>query len=60
MNIAIIGCGYVGYAVAQYWKQNNDLVITATTTTPFKVDKLKEVANQVEIVMNGINKVIVI
>ncbi|WP_414619586.1 SDR family oxidoreductase [Calothrix sp. CCY 0018] len=50
MNIAIIGCGYVGYAVAKYWKQNSDLVITATTTTPSKVTRLEEVANKVEIV----------
>ncbi len=50
MNIAIIGCGYVGYAVAKYWKQNSDLVITATTTTPAKVTRLEEVANKVEIV----------
>ncbi|BAY84303.1 NAD-dependent epimerase/dehydratase [Calothrix parasitica NIES-267] len=50
MNIAIIGCGYVGCAVAKYWKQNNDLVITATTTTTAKVSTLQEVANKVEIV----------
>ena len=50
MNIAIIGCGYVGYAVAKYWKQNSDLVITATTTTPAKVTRLEVVANKVEIV----------
>ena len=45
MNVAIIGCGYVGYAVAKYWKQNNDLVITATTTTTAKISALQEVAN---------------
>ena len=50
MNVAIIGCGYVGYAVAKYWKQDSDLVITATTTTPAKVTALEEVANKVEIV----------
>ncbi|MGB3755105.1 MAG: SDR family oxidoreductase [Rivularia sp. (in: cyanobacteria)] len=50
MNIAIIGCGYVGYAVAKYWKQDSNLVITATTTTPAKVTTLQEVANKVEIV----------
>ncbi|MCJ8278585.1 MAG: SDR family oxidoreductase [Rivularia sp. ALOHA_DT_140] len=53
MNIAIIGCGYVGYALAKYWKQNSDLVITATTTTPTKVEKLQEVANKVEIVLGS-------
>ncbi|MEO1433005.1 MAG: SDR family oxidoreductase [Cyanobacteria bacterium J06632_19] len=50
MNIAIVGCGYVGYAVAKYWKQNSDLVITATTTTPAKVSTLQEVADKVEVV----------
>ncbi len=50
MNIAIIGCGYVGYAVAKYWQQHHDLVITATTTTPAKVEVLQQVANKVEIV----------
>ena len=50
MNVAIIGCGYVGYAVAKYWKQNSDLVITATTTTPGKVAMLEEVAAKIEIV----------
>ncbi|AFY54759.1 NAD dependent epimerase/dehydratase family protein [Rivularia sp. PCC 7116] len=50
MNIAIVGCGYVGYAVAKYWKQNSDLVITATTTTPAKVSALQEVAQKVEVV----------
>ncbi len=52
MNIAIIGCGYVGYAVAKYWKQDSDLVITATTTTPAKVTTLQEVAN-IEIVKSS-------
>ncbi|MBE9216880.1 SDR family oxidoreductase [Plectonema cf. radiosum LEGE 06105] len=50
MNIAIIGCGYVGYAVAKYWKQNDDLVITATTTNSSRVTTLQEVAHRVEIV----------
>ena len=50
MNIAIIGCGYVGYAVAKYWKENSDFAITATTTTPTRVATLQEVAQKVEIV----------
>ncbi len=50
MNIAIIGCGYVGYAVAKFWKENSDFIVTATTTTPAKVTGLQEVANKVEIV----------
>ncbi|MEB3217726.1 MAG: SDR family oxidoreductase [Nostocales cyanobacterium 94392] len=50
MNIAIIGCGYVGYAVAKYWKQNDDLVITATTTNSSRVTTLQEVAHIVKII----------
>lgn len=50
MNIAIIGCGYVGYAVGKYWKQNDDLVVTATTTNSSRVRRLQEVAQRVEIV----------
>ena len=56
MNVAIIGCGYVGFAVAKYWKQNNDLVVTATTTMTAKVSTLQEVANKVEIVEGSDNK----
>ena len=56
MNIAIIGCGYVGRAVAKYWKQNSDLFITATTTTTAKISALQEVAHKVEIVEGSDNK----
>ncbi|WGV24832.1 SDR family oxidoreductase [Halotia branconii] len=47
MNIAIIGCGYVGCAVAQYWQQKMTFIITATTTTPERVPKLQAVAQKV-------------
>lgn len=47
MNIAIIGCGYVGYAVAQYWQQKMTLIVTATTTTPERVPTLQTVAQKV-------------
>ncbi|AFY99800.1 NAD-dependent epimerase/dehydratase family protein [Calothrix sp. PCC 6303] len=40
MNIAIIGCGYVGSAVAKYWHQKMTLMVTATTTTPEKIHEL--------------------
>lgn len=49
MNIAIIGCGYVGYAVAQYW-QKMPFTITATTTTAERVPLLQAVAQRVAIV----------
>lgn len=52
MNITIIGCGYVGTAVASYWHQQQEHFITVTTTTKERVEKLKEVASRV-VVMKG-------
>jgi nucleoside-diphosphate-sugar epimerase len=45
MNAIIIGCGYVGIAVAQHWR-NLGHVITATTTTQERNGDLQKVANQ--------------
>ncbi|BAY46945.1 NAD-dependent epimerase/dehydratase [Scytonema sp. HK-05] len=53
MNVAIIGCGYVGCAVAQYWQQNMSFVVTATTTTPERVPELQTVAQQVVVVQGN-------
>lgn len=50
MNIAIIGCGYVGSAIAQYWQQNSSFFVTATTTTPQRAPALKSVAQKVVVV----------
>ncbi|WP_414546112.1 SDR family oxidoreductase [Nostoc sp. CCY0012] len=47
MNIAIIGCGYVGYTLAQYWQSKMTFMITATTTTPERVPTLQAVAQKV-------------
>lgn len=47
MNIAIIGCGYVGCAVAQTWQQKMTFMVTATTTTPERVPTLQTVAQKV-------------
>ncbi|YAF95959.1 MAG: SDR family oxidoreductase [Nodularia sp. CChRGM 3473] len=47
MNIAIIGCGYVGCAVAEYWQQKMTFLITATTTTPERIPTLQSVAQKV-------------
>lgn len=47
MKIAIIGCGYVGKAVAQLWKNNPEIEVTATTTTPDKVADLNAIAKYV-------------
>lgn len=53
MNVAIIGCGYVGYAVAQYWQQKKSFIVTATTTTPERVPTLQAVAQQVAVVQGN-------
>ena len=45
MNAIIIGCGYVGSAVAQHWR-NLGHVSTATTTTQDRIGELQKVANQ--------------
>jgi nucleoside-diphosphate-sugar epimerase len=49
MKIAIIGCGYVGKAVASLWKQQGQDV-TVTTTTPAKQQQLVNLASKVEII----------
>jgi len=62
MNIAIIGCGYVGYVVAQYWQQNMAFVISATTTSPERVPALQPVAQRVVVTLgndpNGLKTVL--
>ncbi|MBD2038080.1 NAD-dependent epimerase/dehydratase family protein [Leptolyngbya sp. FACHB-321] len=47
-NATIIGCGYVGKAVAQRWRST--LTVTATTTTPDRVADLESVAQRVQVV----------
>ena len=51
MKVAIIGCGYVGTAVAQYWRDKG-LHILATTTRANRMSELMTVADRVE-VLNG-------
>lgn len=48
MEITIIGCGYVGTAVARLWTEAGHTV-TATTTTPDRVPELEKVAHRVVI-----------
>jgi nucleoside-diphosphate-sugar epimerase len=48
MNIAILGCGYVGSAIAQRLRQSQHF-ITATTTTPERIPELEAIAQQVVI-----------
>ena len=52
MNIAIIGCGYVGCAVSKYWQSNSNFMLTATTTNPQRISTLEAVAQRV-IVTSG-------
>lgn len=51
MEIAIIGCGYVGKALAQAWKKAGHS-ITATTRSKNRVEELMPVADRV-IVLEG-------
>lgn len=55
MNIGILGCGYVGTAVARRWHQDNSYHITATTTTEERVSDLEQVAQKV-VVIKGDNE----
>lgn len=52
MNIAIIGCGYVGTVVACHWHRDHEYYVTATTTTKERVSELEQVAQRV-VVMQG-------
>jgi nucleoside-diphosphate-sugar epimerase len=49
LKIAIVGCGYVGQAIARYWRQYGHLV-TVTTTTPQRVEELQSLADRVLVV----------
>lgn len=50
MNVAIIGCGYVGKAIADYWRHELGCFVTATTTTPENVATLEDYAQRVVVV----------
>lgn len=49
MKAAILGCGYVGKAVAHLWKSQG-VSVTATTTSPDRVNDLQTVADAVQVV----------
>lgn len=53
MRVAIIGCGYVGSAVAKLWHERG-IKVTVTTTTPEKQEQLQAIASQV-VVLVGAN-----
>ena len=50
-NVAILGCGYVGSALARFWRDQGHMV-TGTTTNPDRATQLAEVTSQVK-VMKG-------
>ncbi|MGB3208499.1 MAG: SDR family oxidoreductase [Crinalium sp.] len=52
MNIAIIGCGYVGSAVARFWQNQKDHIVTVTTTSQERVAELEKISQRV-VVING-------
>ena len=52
MNIAILGCGYVGTAAAQHWQAAGHHV-TATTTSPERVPELEAIAQRVEVIQGN-------
>lgn len=52
MHVAIIGCGYVGTAVANHWCQELKLVVTATTTKQERVTDLEALPARV-VVLKG-------
>jgi len=49
VKVAIIGCGYVGMAVAKYWKSQGFDVL-ATTTREKRVEELSAIASSVAVV----------
>ncbi len=50
MKAAIIGCGYVGSAVAQHW-QTKGFDVLVTTTREERVAELSEISNRVEVLV---------
>ncbi|NEQ52133.1 MAG: SDR family oxidoreductase [Leptolyngbya sp. SIO3F4] len=48
VKATIIGCGYVGKEVARLWQQQG-LTVTATTTSPERVEELQTVADRVQV-----------
>jgi nucleoside-diphosphate-sugar epimerase len=53
MKVTIVGCGYVGTAVARRWQSRNNFTVMATTTTPDRVLSLEAIASQVAIALGN-------
>jgi nucleoside-diphosphate-sugar epimerase len=49
MQVAIVGCGYVGTATAKHLRGKSDCTVTATTTTATRVAQLEGVAQRVAV-----------
>lgn len=54
MNITILGCGYVGTALTNHWRNTTKHTITATTTTPERLDELGAIAHR-SLLVHGSN-----
>ncbi len=50
MKAAIIGCGYVGTAVAKLW-QEKEFDVSVTTTRQSRITELSQIANKVSVVV---------
>ncbi|NJK57993.1 MAG: NAD-dependent epimerase/dehydratase family protein [Pleurocapsa sp. SU_5_0] len=61
MKLAIIGCGYVGSAVARLWRTAGNEV-TVTTTTAEKVEELQAIASKVAVLtgndLSGLKQIV--
>lgn len=57
MNITIIGCGYVGKALAHFWRATGHH-ITATTRSPERAAELQAIAHEVVILQGDVAEVL--
>ncbi|MEO1002111.1 MAG: NAD-dependent epimerase/dehydratase family protein [Cyanobacteria bacterium J06638_7] len=49
MRITILGCGYVGSALARHWQRRGDHHLRVTTTTPARRQELAALAEAVQV-----------
>ena len=50
MRLSLVGCGYVGQAIAQQLQGRADLELTVTTTSEERCDELSAIADQVLVI----------
>lgn len=53
MRITIVGCGYVGMALARHWRQDPALRLTLTSTREERRPQLAPLAERVEVLQAG-------